>query len=108
MNHKIRVLLNRLDSYGFCGLALSLFSSFLSNRFQYVSLKNLQSSLKKLIVQRPKAQYWDHCFFLYISMISTTVFLAVQELVADDTCLILQDKKSLHKKITTEIESLNK
>ena len=40
VNHKI--LLNKLDNYGVRRVALSLFSSFLSNRFQYVSLKNQQ------------------------------------------------------------------
>ena len=38
VNHKI--LMNKLENYGVHSVALNLFFSFLSNRFQYVSLEN--------------------------------------------------------------------
>ena len=46
VNHK--TLLTKLEHYGIRGPTLDLFASFLTNRYQYVSLENQQSNLKKI------------------------------------------------------------
>ena len=46
VNHK--ALLTKLEHYGIRGPTLNFFASFLTNRFQYVSLENHQSNLKKV------------------------------------------------------------
>ena len=46
VNHNI--LLNKLEQYRIRGVAHKFFSSFLSNRCQYVSLNNKQSTCKKI------------------------------------------------------------
>ena len=46
VNHK--ALLTKLEHYRIRGTTLDLFASFLNNRYQYVSLENHQSNLKKI------------------------------------------------------------
>ena len=46
VNHNI--LLNKIEQDGIRGVAYKLFSTFLSNRYQYVSLDNKQSTCKKI------------------------------------------------------------
>ena len=108
VNHK--TLLTKLEHYGICGPTLDLFASFLTKRLQYVSLENHQSNLKKINYGVPQGSVLGSLLFnIYINDISTSVF-CTPRLFADDTCLIVDDKNinDLHKKITTEITSLNK
>ena len=44
------ILLTKPEHYGIRADTLDLFASFLSNRYQYVSLNNHQSPLKKLLL----------------------------------------------------------
>ena len=77
VNHKI--LLNKLESYGVRGVALSLFYSFLSNRFQYVRLENQQSSLKNISCGVPQGSVLGTLLFtVYINDI-TKLSLPVQD-----------------------------
>ena len=46
VNHK--TLLTKLEHYGILEPTLDLFASFLTNRFEYASLENHQSNLKKI------------------------------------------------------------
>ena len=76
---KHEILIHKLEHGGIRGVALDLFSSFLTNRFQYVSLHNSQSS-KKLITY---GQGWeksividiDILYFLFIECIGAFTFL---------------------------------
>ena len=77
VNHK--TLLTKLEHYGIRGPTLDLFASFLTNRFQYVSLENPQSNLKKINYGVPKVLYWDLFFLTFILMILVPVFLAHQD-----------------------------
>ena len=73
VNHK--TLLSKLEHYGIRGPTLDLFASFLTNRYQYLSLENHQSNLKKLIMVFLKVLYWDLFFLAFILMILVPVFL---------------------------------
>ena len=55
-----------------------------------------------------KVLYRNLFFNIYVNDISTSA-CCIPRLLADDTCLIVEDKNlnDLHKKITTEITSLN-
>ena len=108
VNHK--TLLTKLEHYGIRGPTLDLFASLLTNRYQYVSLENHQSNLKKINYGVPQGSVLGPLLFnIYINDISTSVSYTPR-LFADDTCLIVEDKNinDLHKKITTEITSLDK
>ena len=108
VNHK--TLLTKLEHYGIYGPTLNCFASFLTNRFQYVSLENHQSSLKKINCGVPQGSVLGPLIFnVCINDISTSVS-CTPRLFADNTCSIVHDKNinNLHKKITTEITSLNK
>ena len=108
VNHK--TLLTKLEHYGIRGPIFDLFASFLNNRFQYVSLKNHQSNLKKINYGVPQGSVLGPLLFnIYINDISTSVS-CTPRLFADDTCLIVDNKNiyDFHKKITTKITSLNK
>ena len=89
---------------------LDLFASFLTKRYQYVSLENYQSNLKKINYCVPQGSVLGPLLFnIYINDISTSVS-CTPRLFAYDTCSIVEDKNinNLYKKITTEITSLNK
>ena len=77
VNHK--TLLTKLEHYGIRGPTLDLFASFLTNRYQYVSLENHQSNLKKLIMVFLKVLYWDLFFLSFILMILVPMFLTHQD-----------------------------
>ena len=92
--------INKPDNYGVCGVALGLFFSFLSNRFQYVSLENQQSSLKNINCGVPQGSVLAPLLFtVYINEINN-IISSGPRLFADETCLILQNKSlcQLHKK----------
>ena len=105
------ILLNKLEQYGIRGVAHKLFSSFLSNRCQYVSLNNKQStSKKKITCGVPQGSVLGPLLFtLYINDINSSTS-DCPKLFADDTCLILQDNtlNHLYNKVSSEILSINK
>ena len=108
VNHNI--LLNKLEQYGIRGVALKFFSSFLSNRCQYVSLNNKQSTCKKITCGVPQGSVLGPLLFtLYINDINSSTSDCAK-LFADDTCLILQDNtlNHLYNKVSSEILSVNK
>ena len=84
VNHK--TLLTKLEHYGTRGPTLDLFASFLTNRYQYVSLENHQSNLKKINYGIPQGSVLGPLLFnIYIDDISTSVSYT-PKLFADDTC----------------------
>ena len=87
-----------------------MFASFLTNRYQYAFLENHQSNLKKNNYGVPQGSVLGPLLFnIYINDFSTSVSYTPR-LFADDACLIVEDKNinDLHKKITTEITSVDK
>ena len=108
VNHK--TLLTKLERYGIRGPTLDVFAPFLTDRYEYVSSENHQSNLKNIILVFLKVLLLGPLLFnIYVNDISTSVS-CTPRLFADDSCLIVEDKKinDLLKKITTEITSLDK
>ena len=66
-----KILLHKLKSYGIRGLANDWFSSYFSNRTQFVEIDCPNSSQKKLCVDFLKGQFWDPCYSCFMSMIFT-------------------------------------
>ena len=87
-----------------------LHTNFLSNRCQYVSLNNKQSTCKKITFGVPQGSVLGPLLFmLYINDINSSTS-DCPKLFADDTCLILQDStlNHLNNKVSSEISSVNK
>ena len=86
INHSI--LLKKLYHYGIRGIALDLFSSYLSNRRQYVTLNGVNSTHKTIISGVPQGSVLGPLLFLlYINDIVTSSRLLHFILFADDTNL---------------------
>ena len=87
------ILLNKLEHYGVRGVMLSLFSSFLHDRSQYVSINNSISCKQNISCGVPQGSVLGPFLFtLYINDI-VSISSINPRLFADDTCLILNDKK---------------
>ena len=73
-------LLTKLKHHGIRGPTLDLFASFLTNRYQYISLEKLQSNLKKKFLVFLKVLHWDLFFLRFVLpvMILVPVYLAHQ------------------------------
>ena len=69
-----KTLLSKLEHHGIRGPTLDLFASFLNNKYQYVSLENHQTNLKKTNYSVPQDTVLGPLLFsFYISDISTNV-----------------------------------
>ena len=88
VNHHI--LLQKLYRYGIRGSANDWFTSYLSNRKQYVSYKNIPSSYKKITCGVPQGSILGPLLFLlYINDIINVSKLLFAILFADDTNVFL-------------------
>ena len=82
------ILLQKLEHYGFRGNAFNLFSSYLSNREQYVSVNNVNSSTQYIKYGVPQGSVLGPLlFFLYINDLENSCYSTLR-LFADDTCVI--------------------
>ena len=107
INHQI--LLDKIEHYGVRGVVHSLFKSYLENRKQCVSCKDVSSTFLPIATGVPQGSVLGPFLFLvYIndlplcSKFSTTLY-------ADDTVLICSDKNinSLNLKTNEELEKIN-
>ena len=108
LNHNI--LINKLLHYGIRRTANSLFASFLSNRYQYVSLNGVKSTTKSIKCGVPQGSVLGPLLFtLYINDISNCT-TCDPRLFADDTCLILHNDNllALNNLVTDEVNAVNK
>ena len=102
------ILLKKLEYYGVRGITNNLFESYLSNRYQYVTISNEKSSKTSIKYGVPQGSMLGPLLFLlYINDIYTCT-TNCPILFADDTCLLIQDSKleNLQVKITKEISTV--
>ena len=94
------VLLWKLSNhFGICGIALNLFESYLSERYQYTNISGCFSSRQKLTIGVPQGSCLEPLLFLlYIndlalaSKFDTTLY-------ANDTVLLMSDSTQIPWKI---------
>ena len=84
------VLMHKLYYYGICEPAFDLIVSYLSSRFQFVGVNNLNSNFRHVNIGVPQGSILGpRLFHVYVSDLhySTTTS---SRLFADDTCLVLK------------------
>ena len=83
-----RILLNKLKYYGINGIALKWFSSYLSNRLQYVQIDSTKSEMSPIVTGVPQGSILGPLLFLiYMNDIPNASDIFKFILFADDTSL---------------------
>ena len=108
VNHKI--LLEKLKYYGVRGVTYKLFESYLSNRYQYVSINGSLS--RKLLITHGVPQgsiLGPLLFIIFINDLHNSVAHSVTLHFADDTNLLYADKslKRINRYINHDLKLIN-
>ena len=83
------ILIHKLKYYGLGNNSLSLFKSYLQDRYQYVQIENVKSELLKIKTGVPQGSILGPLLFLiYVNDISSVSKLFYPILYADDSTLI--------------------
>ena len=83
------ILFKKLSYYGFSDIPCRWFSSYLSNRKQYVVLDDVSSSLKEITTGVPQGSILGPLLFLiYVNDLSSSL-KTTSLMYADDTCLLI-------------------
>ena len=105
-----KVLLKKLFHYGICGPAHSLIESYLTERRQYVSIRNCPSSTNPIRIGVPQGFILGP--LLYLVYVNDLCHATTRKprLFADDTCLILRNSSlsDLELNCNAELQNLNK
>ena len=107
VNHKI--LLSKLNHYGIRGVANKWFSSYLSNRYQRVTINGESSQLLPISCGVPQGSILGPLLFLlYINDMNLAMQTSTMYHFADDTNLLYSCKslKSLRKRLNKDLELL--
>ena len=108
VNHD--VLLNKLNHYGVRGNALEWFTSYLSDRRQYVTYNGCSSSTKYIKCGVPQGSILGPLLFLlYINDLQRVCNSSIPILFADDTNLFYKstDKHFLEEQINKELKQVS-
>ena len=108
VNHDI--LLNKMEHYGIRGNALSLFTSYLTGRTQYVEMKGFSSAKRSVSLGVPQGSVLGPLFFLlYINDIVNSTNLFSFNLFADDTTLFCENSNldNLFSVCNRELDKVN-
>jgi hypothetical protein len=109
VNHKI--LLDKLSHYGIRGIANDWFSSYLSNRTQYVSILGFDSKIMSVPHGVPQGSVLGPLLFLiYINDLHNAIKFSKVYHFADDTNLLHIDKskKKIQKQVNIDLKLLYK
>ena len=83
------ILMHKLYHYGIRGPAFDLIASYLSSRYQFVSVNNSNSNLRPVNIGVPQGSTQGPLLFLvYVNDLSNLTATSPR-LFADDTCLVL-------------------
>ena len=108
INHNL--LLNKLEHYGVRGIAHQFLTSYLKNRFQYVSYNNVKSELLEITCGVPQGSILGPLLFiLYVNDIGNISSFLKFVLFADDTNIFASDSdiEILSNRINSELSKLN-
>ena len=101
VDHKI--LLDKLDHYGFRGHAQTFLKSYLTNRSQFTFINGVESDIKQITCGVPQGSVLGPILFLlYVNDLHLSVNNFLTRLFADDTCL------SIHHENTSQLKMIAK
>ena len=109
VDHKI--LIKKLDHYGFRGITNDLLKSYLSGRNQFVSISGSESLKKNIKYGVPQGSVLGPLLFIiYINDLANAINYSETFIFADDTAILYSDKspKRIKKRVNIDLKFILK